>query len=122
MAAGELRSNRGRRVLARIALLVCAVLIGVLTAVVGVRSEFSSGGVESGVWATNQNIGSSGAGAYLRAGVALGGLLALNAGETVYYTATTDDAGAPLRSSCQYRVEGRDPDARWWSITAYGAD
>ena len=122
MAAGRGNGKRVRRALGVIALLVCAVLVGVVTAVLGVRNQFSSGGVRSGVWATNAHIGSSGAGPYLRAGVALGGLLALNAGETVYYTATTDESGAPLRTSCEYRVEGSDPNARWWSITAYGDD
>jgi hypothetical protein len=94
----------------------------VLTAVWGVRSQFASGGVRNGPWGTNASIGSSGAGAYLRAGVALGGLLALNKSETVYYTAVHDETGAPLRAWCVYRIEGRDPAARWWSITAYGED
>lgn len=111
-----------RRALGVAALLLCALLVGVVTAVLGVRNQFSAGGVGSGPWQTNANIGSTGAGPYLRAGVALGGLLALNAGETVYYTATTDDAGRPLSTSCQYRVEGTEPATRWWSITAYADD
>ena len=31
-------------------------------------------------------------------------------------------AGARLDGGCAYRIAGRDPDTRWWSITAYGAD
>ncbi|HEY1077957.1 MAG TPA: DUF1214 domain-containing protein, partial [Fontimonas sp.] len=27
-----------------------------------------------------------------------------------------------LRGECEYRVTGKTPDARWWSLTAYGAD
>ena len=54
--------------------------------------------------------------------MALHGLLALNRSETIYYTATTDSAGGKLDARCLYRVIGRDPPARWWSITAYGAD
>ena len=111
-----------RRALALTALLLCAILVGVVSAVWAARNQFASGGVRSGAWATNANIGSSGAGAYLRAGVALGGLLALEKSETVYYTAIHDDAGEPLRASCVYRIEGRDPATRWWSITAYGED
>lgn len=122
MAAGQRNGKPLRRALGVVALLVLAVLVGVVTAVLGVRNQFASGGVRSGVWATNAHIGSSGAGPYLRAGVALGGLLALNASETVYYTATTDESGAPLQTSCEYRIEGREPDTRWWSITAYGDD
>jgi len=122
MAAGQRNGKHVRRALGVIALLVCAVLVGVVTAVLGVRNHFSSGGVQSGVGATNVHIGSTGASPYLRAGVALGGLLALNASETVYYTATTDESGAALRTGCEYRVDGTEPNARWWSITAYGDD
>ena len=122
MAADRRNGNRVRRALGVTALLLCALLVGVVTAVLGVRNQFAAGGVRSGSWQTNANIGSSGAGPYLRAGVAIGGLLALNASETVYYTATTDDAGQPLSTSCQYRVEGTEPATRWWSITAYADD
>ena len=122
MAADRRNGNRLRHALGVAALLLCALLVGVVTAVLGVRNQFAAGGVRSGTWQTNANIGSSGAGPYLRAGVAIGGLLALNASETVYYTATTDDAGQPLSTSCQYRVEGTEPATRWWSITAYADD
>lgn len=122
MAADDRRGNRVRRALGLAALLVCAVLVGVVSAVWAIRNQFAAGGVQNGPWSTNENIGSSGAGGYLRAGVALGGLLALNKTETVYFNAVQDEGGAPLRASCVYRVEGRDPAARWWSITAYGED
>jgi hypothetical protein len=50
------------------------------------------------------------------------GLLALSREETVCYTARSDSDGAMLDGNCTYRLEGSDPPARWWSITAYGAD
>ena len=59
---------------------------------------------------------------YLRAYVAVHGLLALGREETIYYTATNDSEGQTLDGNCSYRVEGRDLPARWWGITAYGAD
>ncbi|HTQ15405.1 MAG TPA: DUF1214 domain-containing protein [Rhizomicrobium sp.] len=80
------------------------------------------GGIADGPWRSNLDIGSTGGDALTRARVALHGLLALNRGETVYYTAASDDAGARLDGACTYRISGRDPAARWWSITAYGAD
>ncbi|HEV7730663.1 MAG TPA: DUF1214 domain-containing protein [Candidatus Binatia bacterium] len=104
------------------ATVVVALVLGVGSAVWAVRRTGGTGGVTNGAWQTNAHIGSSTADPYLRAAVAMAGLLALNRTETIYYTATTDDAGAPLRSDCRYRVEGRDPPTRWWSITAYGAD
>lgn len=122
MAADRRHGNRVRHALAVTALLLCALLVGVGSALLGVRKQFAAGGVRSGSWQTNANIGSSGAGPYLRAGVAIGGLLALNASETIYYTATTDDEGERLSTACQYRIDGREPAARWWSITAYAND
>ena len=81
-----------------------------------------SGGIGDGPWRTSLFAGSSEGSPYLRAYVAVHGLLALSREETVYYTAKDDSDGDTLDGHCSYRVEGRDPAARWWSITAYGAD
>jgi len=59
---------------------------------------------------------------YLRAVIARVGLFALNKTETIYYNADRDDEGRGLRSGCDYRIEGQEVPARWWSITLYGAD
>ena len=80
------------------------------------------GGVENGSWRTDVAAGNPRGNPYTRARVALHGFLALNARETVYYTATLDSAANPLDGRCVYQISGRDPDARWWSITAYGHD
>jgi len=81
-----------------------------------------SGGVGDGPWSTSLDTGSSEGGFYLRARIAVHGLLALNREETIYYSALRDDDGADLVGNCSYRLQGRDPPTRWWSITAYGAD
>jgi hypothetical protein len=81
-----------------------------------------SGGVSDGPWSTSLDTGSSEGGPYLRARIAVHGLLALSREETVYYSALHDSAGAELDGNCSYRLEGRDPPTRWWSITAYGSD
>ena len=78
--------------------------------------------VANGPWHTNLAAGGTNADAYTRTFVALTGLLALNKDETIYYNATTDSAGEALEGACTYRIEGRDPDARWWSFTVYGDD
>ncbi len=80
------------------------------------------GEVADGPWHTSLAVGSAQGGAYLRAAVAVHGLLALNRSETIYYTATADSSGAALDGHCRYALAGRDPPTRWWSITAYGAD
>jgi hypothetical protein len=81
-----------------------------------------SGGLSDGPWRTSLYAGSSQGGPYVRANVAAHGLLALNRSETIYYTATRDSAGRALDGGCAYRLEGRDPPTRWWSVTAYGPD
>ena len=78
--------------------------------------------VADGPWKTSLVAGSPQSDPYTRARVALHGLLALNRKETIYYTATEDSDGAKLDGNCRYEVRGRDPNTRWWSITAYGAD
>lgn len=78
--------------------------------------------VQVGAWRSNLTAGSPDADIYTRASVALNALLALDRSETMYFVATQDDSGQPLRSGCNYRVEGTPPRARWWSITAYADD
>src|SRR5678815_316989 len=87
-----------------------------------IRGVAMGGAVSNGPWRTSLEAGSREGGMYLRAGIAVHGLLALNRSETVYYTATTDSSGIALDGRCTYRVRGRDPKSRWWSITAYGPD
>lgn len=86
---------------------------------ISMRSKSS---VLNGPWVTNLETGGTNADNYTRTLVAITGLLALNKSETMYYTANTDSTGDALAGNCSYRVEGRDPDARWWSITLYGTD
>ncbi len=75
-----------------------------------------------GAWRTSLATGSPAADGPTRSYIALTALLALERRETVYFIAETDDSGALLNTRCDYEVSGRAPRARWWSITAYGAD
>ncbi|MBN2160330.1 MAG: DUF1214 domain-containing protein [Spirochaetes bacterium] len=76
--------------------------------------------VTNGPWQTDLSVGSKQTGMHMRARVALMGLFALKKSEAVYFIAREDSEGRPLDSSCDYRLEGRDLPARWWSITALG--
>lgn len=78
--------------------------------------------IHNGPWRTSATTGSADANPYERAAIALAGLYALTRDEAIYYTAFTDSNGERLRGECRYRVQGTPPPARWWSITAYGAD
>jgi hypothetical protein len=78
--------------------------------------------VQNGAWTTDLRLGSAASSMALRAQIALCCILALNRTETIYLNAERDSAGAGLDGKCSYRIEGRDLDARWWSITTYASD
>lgn len=106
-----------------LAAVVAAIVLGLGSAYVAVRGAMPPDSiVKNGPWTANLAAGGTGADDYTRTAVAIAGLLALNKDETIYYGADTDSAGEKLDPNCAYRIEGRDPDARWWSITAYGTD
>jgi hypothetical protein len=103
--------------------LVLAALLGFGSAWYQVAWSPSMGvAIKNGPWRTDLTAGGSNADIYTRARVALFGLLALNKSETIYYTARGDSAGDAFDAKCSYRIEGHDPDARWWSFTVYGND
>jgi hypothetical protein len=102
--------------------LVLAIALGLGSAYLSVISLSGAHTIQNGPWTTSLETGGANAGMYTRAYVALTGLLALNKDETIYFGATHDSSGAPLDGACAYRIEGRDPDARWWSVTLYASD
>jgi len=102
--------------------ILISLVLGLGSAFLAVRSGLAAGDVRVGPWRTNLTTGSADAGLYTRARVAVAGLLALAPSETIYFTAATDSDGDLLRASCDYVLEGGELPARWWSITAYGAD
>jgi hypothetical protein len=102
--------------------IVLAILLGAGSAAYAIYGLSGGDIVRNGPWRTDLRAGSPSADNYTRSYVALTGLLALNKNETIYFEATSDSAGEPLDGNCSYRIEGADPDARWWSITVYGHD
>jgi hypothetical protein len=110
------------RALKIFSMLCAGIVLGLVATWATVIRGTMSGDVNDGPWRTSLDTGSSEGGPYLRARIAVHGLLALNREETIYYTAADDSDGHALDGSCTYRIEGSDPPARWWSITAYGAD
>jgi hypothetical protein len=74
---------------------------------------------KNGVWHVDLTPGSEHAGIYTRAFIAWNSLFALRAPEAVYFTALHDSDGKRLECAATYSIEGQDPDARWWSLTAY---
>ena len=102
--------------------LVLGSAIGIGSAIFVFEGGVNASGISNGAWRTNLAAGSQDADPYTRAWIAVHGLLALNRSETIYYSAYTDDSGQLFNGDYVYRIEGKAPDARWWSITLYGAD
>ncbi len=102
--------------------LVLGSAIGIGSAVKAFDIMANRFSVHNGPWETNLAAGSQQADPYTRASIAIHYLLALNQSEVLYYNAYTDDSGDPLQADCTYRIDGKALEARWWSITAYGAD
>lgn len=102
-------------------------LVGGVALGLGAAWAISGGGlrggqIANGPWTTSLGYGTKATDPLTRAAVARAGLLALPARETVYWSARSDAAGAPLDGNCRYRLSGKPLDARWWSITLYDTD
>jgi hypothetical protein len=102
--------------------LVLGSAIGIGSAILVFEGGVNASSFSNGPWRTNLAAGSQQADIYTRAWIAIHGLFALNQSETIYFQASTDDTGQPLSVDSVYRIEGKAPDSRWWSITVYGAD
>lgn len=111
-----------RRFITALIVVVFAAAFGLGSAWFALKAQDRWATIANGPWHADLAAGSSDAGLYTRANIAIGALLALNKSETIYYIAEEDEQGQGLRSTCDYRIEGRDLDTRWWSITLYGAD
>lgn len=109
--------------LRRILFVTMAVLAGLVLGLGSLAASISGGGGFKGVphagWSYNPLAGSKAADPYTRLRVAVGGLLALDRSETIYFTTDVDAAGRPLRADCTYRITGGVMPVRWWSITLY---
>jgi hypothetical protein len=109
-----------KSVLKYLAMILIAVVIGVGSFALTIYIPPDGTIVYNGPWQTDLSVGSAQSGMYMRARVALIGLFALNKSEAVYFIAQNDSQGKLLNSRCDYRIEGGDLPARWWSITVLG--
>jgi len=118
-----LSSRRAMKLVLKItAALVIGTVLGLFLTYFTVVRPLLPDRISDGPWSTNLSNGDAAGDPYTRARVALHGPLALNRSETIYYSANRDGDGDRLDGGCIYELSGRDPDARWWSITAYGPE
>lgn len=111
-----------RRIAAWLAALVVGVLLGLGSAWAALNFMAGQYQEHYGAWTFSRAAGSTAAGPYTRALIAQKGLLALNRSEALYFTLERDEHGKPLSEACIYELAGRQPEARWWSVTLYARD
>jgi hypothetical protein len=104
------------------AVLAAGLALGLGSAFLALKAHERWATVRNGPWRAFLAAGSTTADPYTRAAVAIGGLLALDKSETLYFVAGEDEQGRALSAACDYRLEGNDLPARWWSVTLYGGD
>jgi hypothetical protein len=101
---------------------VLGLVLGCGSAIAVSRGALGDDSLTNQGWATNLTVGAKAANPWVRARIAMVGLLALNKTETVYFDRMTDESGARLRADCTYQLSGKPLPARWWSITLYAQD
>lgn len=103
-----------------LAVILIAVVIAAISFALTIYIPSEGTIIYNGPWQTDLSVGSAQSGIYMRARISLMGLFALNKSEAVYFIAQNDSQGKPLDSRCDYRIEGGNLPARWWSITVLG--
>lgn len=74
---------------------------------------------QQGVWSTWTDAGRPDADPYTRAHNVRLALLPMNPTLAQTYHARTDEDGARLHSSCEYRIDMEGLDAAWWSLAVF---
>lgn len=74
------------------------------------------GAIQIGPWQSWRNVGVPSPDPYTRAFIARSGALELGATEGIQFIATTDSDNRRLDRDCRYRIDGRTPAARFWTL------
>jgi hypothetical protein len=78
---------------------------------------FGLGAVKAGPWSAWPKTESGDLDPYARAMLAHSGEIPLGASEGVAFIAEGDSAGHRFEAACDYKVSGRTPQARYWTLT-----
>lgn len=80
------------------------------------------GTVDVGRWESLPTIDATTADPYVRARVARSGEIGMGAGEGIAFVTGVDADGHHLSGTCDYRLDGKSPPARLWTLSATGRD
>lgn len=102
-----------------VGLLLLGVGIGAGLSWYSLQENHGFGALKIGAWTAWPLAGDPNADPYTKAKVAVDGETPLGAAEGIAFHALTDATGKPLLLECQYRLEGRTPPARLWTLTSH---
>lgn len=99
--------------------LIVGVLIGLFLTDKAIHYKWFSGKLQIGVWQAWPDVGVFDANPYARAVLSRDAVLPLGAAEGMTFSAFYDDMGRNLSGDCDYRIHGKVPSTRFWSLTIY---
>ncbi len=114
--------NRLAGLFATLAMLVAGLSGGVALSAGMLRAARPPGTVVAGDWKAWPRAGAPDGDPYARALFAMRGEAPLAPAEGLALYGDRDSSGAALRSACAYRIAGRIPSARAWTIAVYRPD
>lgn len=98
--------------------LMVGVLLGIGSAYLVIEREEPLDSVSADAWRAYPRAGTSEADPYSVAIYTRGGNVPLASGEGLALVAREDSSGRTLDPTCEYRIKGRTPPSRLWTITA----
>jgi hypothetical protein len=94
------------------------VALGLLATWFAVERGYGFGAVNAGPWIAWPNAGSPEADPYARAVIARSAAIPLGLAEGLLFVARADSQDRELDPACDYRIRGRTPPARYWTLNA----
>ncbi|MCC2113786.1 MAG: DUF1214 domain-containing protein [Hyphomicrobiales bacterium] len=102
--------------------LTVAAVIGLGLTYIAIEHGRLFGAVRAGEWSAWPRVGRYDSDPYTRAKLTRSREIPLGAGEGLAFVAVTDADRQPLNARCDYRLVGRTPAARLWTLTVYRGD
>ncbi|GEO84342.1 MULTISPECIES: DUF1214 domain-containing protein [Alphaproteobacteria] len=107
----------------RVPLLIAVALViafggGILTTLSALNASSGFGAIKLGVWSAFPAAQTVDADPYAKSHRAKAGRLLYGSAEGLTFTAATDEDGNQLTGTCSYRIVGRTPAARLWTLYA----
>lgn len=102
-----------------ILVIVLGLVLGGLATHTSLQKTQGFGAINIGQWSAWPFVGGSRVDPYTAAKVAADGTIPLGAAEGLAFEALSDDRGEALDLGCSYRIAGKTPPARFWTLAAY---